>query len=306
MRSSILDNKNEVIYSWYFKEFKRVILYIPDITLTLLFADDWVKMQGFNFLVQNNFNTWCYGKFPIDFRNFFDNILATYPKENSHSLIYNPDKPKMLRVLLSDYCNFNCRYCKVQSNICHKKESSNINQLEEKFKYFLNKAQELPIIEFSGGEPLLEAKSLIHLTELAKNIRDDLTIVVSTNGTLLNEDLVRCFKDLDIRLLISLDGFENTHNTHRYFHNGKGTFNQVMKGIEIVKKFNVEFGLSCVVGAFNVNKIGEEMYEHCRCLQPASIGLNFLKYPSVNNKNNELQVEPKLYANAVRGQSSFQ
>ncbi|MEL7658260.1 MAG: radical SAM protein, partial [Bacillota bacterium] len=59
---------------------------------------------------------------------------------------------------------------------------------------------------------------------------------ITTNGTLLTSEMVQFFQDHEVNLMISLDGPKEINDKNRVFANGRGTFDAVMKQIEMIKQ----------------------------------------------------------------------
>jgi MoaA/NifB/PqqE/SkfB family radical SAM enzyme len=106
---------------------------------------------------------------------------------------------------------------------------------------------------FSGGEPLIRKKDIIRLCE--KN--DDCAFLSFTNGTLIDEE----FADEMLRVknfvpAISIEGYEEDTD----FRRGEGTYNAVIKAMEILKRKKLPFGISCCYTSKNYEAIGSEEY----------------------------------------------
>ena len=90
-------------------------------------------------------------------------------------------------------------------------------------------------VTFFGGEPLTQFDLIKKVVAYAKQQghRKGLTISlhVTTNGSLLTREIARFLKQHDFSIIVSLDGDEITHNYHRQFPNGQGTYQAVLKGI---------------------------------------------------------------------------
>ncbi|MGN1326575.1 MAG: hypothetical protein ACI4VQ_00590 [Clostridia bacterium] len=61
-------------------------------------------------------------------------------------------------------------------------------------------------VNFFGGEPLLCFDSLIK--PLVEKYKDIVSFGITTNGVLLDEDIVDFFYENNIQLLLSFDGIE--------------------------------------------------------------------------------------------------
>ena len=145
-------------------------------------------------------------------------------------------------------CNLNCVHCyarseaiKYQNELTHEEGLSLIDQLAD-FK--------VPVILFSGGEPLLRP-DFFELANYAasKGIRP----TISTNGTRIDEDIAKCLKDMGVGYVgISLDGCEATHDKFR----GKpGAFQMALRGIRNCVATGQKVGLRFTITRDNVQDL---------------------------------------------------
>ncbi len=106
---------------------------------------------------------------------------------------------------------------------------------------------------YSGGEPLVRKKDIIKLCEK----HPDCFFLSFTNGTLIDEE----FADEMLRVknfipAISVEGFEDETD----FRRGEGTYQAVIKAMDILKKKRLPFGISCCYTSKNIDVIGSEEY----------------------------------------------
>ncbi len=106
---------------------------------------------------------------------------------------------------------------------------------------------------FSGGEPLVRKKDIIRLCEK----HPECYFLAFTNGTLIDE----AFADEMLRVgnfapAISVEGYEKETDMRR----GKGTFQAVMKAMEILKRKHLLFGMSTCYHRQNVEVVGSSSY----------------------------------------------
>jgi uncharacterized protein len=94
-----------------------------------------------------------------------------------------------------------------------------------------------------GGEPLLEFPLIKKIIEYSEQqfFGKKLTFSITTNATLLSEEMIFYFRDHDVSLMISLDGPKDINDKNRVFVNGEGTYETVIKHIELVKKVAPEY-----------------------------------------------------------------
>jgi len=180
-------------------------------------------------------------------------------------------------------CNLHCKYCYYldKKNLYpHKKNfKMPFSVLEELTKQYLHSQPEgIQEIQFAwqGGEPTLLGvdffKKAVELQKKhsLKGVR--ITNSFQTNGTLLNDEWGRFFHDESFLVGISIDGPQDLHDRFRYDSQGKGSFNQTMKGLEILKKHEVEFNTLTVVNSVNGNQ-PQQVYHFLK-----DIGSHFFQF----------------------------
>jgi MoaA/NifB/PqqE/SkfB family radical SAM enzyme len=106
---------------------------------------------------------------------------------------------------------------------------------------------------YSGGEPLIRKKDIIRLCEK----HSDCVFLAFTNATLIDE----AFADEMLRVknfvpAMSIEGFEQETDLRR----GKGTYNAVIKAMEILKRKKLVFGFSACYHSKNTDSIGSEEF----------------------------------------------
>jgi uncharacterized protein len=120
------------------------------------------------------------------------------------------------------------------------------------------KASQEPMIRFSwhGGEPtLLGLNCFREIVELQRKHQPPNQRIVNgiqTNGTLLDEDWCRFFAREGFAVGLSLDGPREMHDRHRVTKDQKPTYEQTMRGYELLQKYHVYTDVLCVVNAYNV------------------------------------------------------
>lgn len=140
-------------------------------------------------------------------------------------------------IILTEECNSRCRYC------YEKSECEFGNKLNEKFHFDFSspcmsdinvnvlkkfiKKDKSPRIIFYGGEPLMNIEKMIEIMKQLPNVK----YFLQTNGKLLNK-LPKEFMNRFSRILVSIDGDKERTD----FNRGKGTYDLVMKNVELIKK----------------------------------------------------------------------
>lgn len=154
-------------------------------------------------------------------------------------------------VKIASRCNLNCSYCYMYNKGDNSWRTQPKVMSRETIRRFLLRVREHHAahpelkqtqFNFHGGEPLLAGVEVMqYFVDQAKEILDPLGIAirftVQTNGILINEEFCRFFYDNDFVVGISLDGPQAVNDANRVYHNGKGSFDDVIKGIEAVESY---------------------------------------------------------------------
>lgn len=158
-------------------------------------------------------------------------------------------------------CNLACKYCYyTEKSLLYGNEARHImsEELTERFIKEYIEMQTTPDVLFTwhGGEtlmrPLAYYKKIVEWEKkYAAGHRIDNAI--QTNGTMLNDEWCRFFKDNNWLVGVSVDGPQDFHDEYRRTQSGKPSFHQVMRGIELLNKNEVEWNALAVVNDFNAD-----------------------------------------------------
>lgn len=107
-----------------------------------------------------------------------------------------------------------------------------------------------------GGEPLLAGPELISrlVTATRRDAGPGVTVhaAVQTNGVGLSDSYLALFGELDVRVGVSVDGYQDAHDRHRRFANGRGSYQAVALALERLRRFEHLYGgLLCTVNLRN-------------------------------------------------------
>ena len=171
-----------------------------------------------------------------------------------------------LRIEISHLCNGRCKYCLVFGNNVEKIEVLNIKEYwkELSSKEWFKNIKRIFII---GGEPLLYFDEISFIID-----NFDGRISFSTNGTLLTEEMVKKFTKANVVVYISLDGPTFEDNINRVYVDGRYMYPDIIKGINLLKKYNVEFGIFMVASKSTIHKAKDMILELDEKYSPSRIG----------------------------------
>ncbi|MBK5721138.1 anaerobic sulfatase-maturation protein [Dysgonomonas sp. Marseille-P4677] len=158
-------------------------------------------------------------------------------------------------------CNLRCKYCyylEKKGLYPQVKDYVMSDEILERFieQYLNSQTMEQVLFTWHGGETLMRNKSFY---EKALNLQRKygrgrhIDNCIQTNGTLLTDDWCKFFKDNNFLVGISVDGPQHCHDVYRKTRDNRPSFYNVMKGLSLLKKHNVEFNIMGVVNDYNVN-----------------------------------------------------
>lgn len=155
--------------------------------------------------------------------------------------------PNQIAWLFTNQCNLKCSHC---GNTSQAKLN---NELTKKECFdFIDECKDLNVfvLNISGGEPFLK-KDWFEILSYAR--KKDIEIGITTNGTLVNEEVVKKLKKLEpYNVHISLDGIGKVHDD---FRNKKGVYKSVLKTIMLFKKYKIPFGLTTSITKKNFSDL---------------------------------------------------
>ena len=166
----------------------------------------------------------------------------------AHLLQFASDKKPVVVWNTTRACNLSCIHCYARA--VHRSSDreliteEGINLIDDLATFGV------PVILFSGGEPLLRPD----LTELARYaVGRGMRAVISTNGTLINEEKAMLLKDAGVSYVgISLDGLEKMND---HFRGMKGAFQMALHGIKNCKKAGLKVGLRFTMNKLNADQV---------------------------------------------------
>jgi len=166
----------------------------------------------------------------------------------SHLLQFSKDKRPVVVWNITRRCNLKCVHC-----YAHAKDQVFDNELTtEQGKNLIDDLSQykVPVLLLSGGEPTIR-KDLPELAAYA--IEKGMRAVISTNGTLITQQMARVLKDIGLSYVgISLDGMEKIHDR---FRGVKGAFRSALEGIKNCQDAGIKVGLRFTINKFNVDEI---------------------------------------------------
>ena len=193
---------------------------------------------------------------PHKLENSFRNILNTVEKENilltrkaaqfalsshfkDHEELIDTHL-KQIQLEITENCNLRCRYC-IYNSFVHNKRNHSEFVMDSNVAYraidYLgthSKHRNRICISFYGGEPILRFTFIKECVAYAKRQLSGRTLDFSmtTNGTLLTEEMAQFLYSNGFSLTFSIDGPSDIHDEYRKDANGVGSFLRALTGLQ--------------------------------------------------------------------------
>lgn len=176
---------------------------------------------------------------------------------NDHSAEAIPSNDTLVAWLhMTNACNLRCDYCYIKKNNDHMDLKIAQASIDAVIRSAIRFGYPKIKIKYAGGEATLRFSHIMKLHEYATDecARHDLKLeeVVLSNGTLIDAKMISQLKSMNLRLMISLDGVDEFHDTQRRFLHGGGSFQQIVKNIGVMLEMGFTPHISVTVTARNV------------------------------------------------------
>jgi uncharacterized protein len=178
-------------------------------------------------------------------------------------------------------CNLDCTYCFFLSKeALYPNDASRMSEatLEAYLAQLLESHRSPEVtVAWQGGEPTLMGLDFfarsVELVEKLKRPGQRVEYTMQTNGVLLDDAWGAFLKQHGFLVGLSVDGPQPVHDTYRVNRGGQGTHRQVMKGLDVLRRHQVEVNILCTVHAANAEH-GAAVYRYFR----DELGATFLQF----------------------------
>ena len=168
-------------------------------------------------------------------------------------------------------CNIDCSYCFFLSKEAlypDQRQRMSDATLESYIRQLLESHKTPKVqVAWQGGEPTLMQLAFfrrsVELVEKHRRPGQTIEHSIQTNGTLLDDDWCRFFKQHGFLVGLSVDGPRELHDQYRVDRLGRGTFARVLNGWRHLRRHGVEFNILCTIHAAN-QQHGRAIYRFLR------------------------------------------
>lgn len=183
-------------------------------------------------------------------------------------------------------CNLSCSYCytaKIGKPINTRVRCMSEKTLRATIDFFCRGQKYVEFI-WHGGEPLFAQidfyRKAVELQRAWADKGVKTVNFIQTNATLVTEEWADFFAHNGFFAGVSLDGPVEIHDKNRHFSSGAGSFDKVMRGIELLQKSGMFNGVICGISSVN-QKLPNELFNFF-----VSKNIKKLKFAWIKNMGN--------------------
>jgi uncharacterized protein len=186
-----------------------------------------------------------------------------------------------LVVKIAERCNLNCSYCYMYNHVDKSYQDRPVFMSTDIFRRLVDRMAEYLDahrltdmgITLHGGEPMLMDPAVVEqFVDIARaRLGRRVSFGLQTNATLVTDEWIRVVKAQRIAVGVSLDGPPQIHDRFRVYHDGRGSYQAALGGLDKLRSAGISPGILCVI---QPGTDGLGVYRHLRSL--GLTNLNFL------------------------------
>ncbi len=241
----------------------------PDNNLHKLLIDafndidiDIIKKAFTNFVINANFEGW--------------------EKQQEYRKKYGCNIPWTILMDPTSACNLKCTGCWAAEY------GNRLNLSIDEIDDIIRQGKEMGVYFYiyTGGEPLVRKKDLIEICRR----HNDCIFMCFTNGTLIDQDFADQLKEVkNFYPVVSIEGDREATD----FRRGKGTYDKVMRALDILHKNKLPIGVSCCYTAKNIPSIVSDEFMDSLIDKGVKYAWYFHYMPVGNDADASLLPSPK-------------
>jgi sulfatase maturation enzyme AslB (radical SAM superfamily) len=170
-------------------------------------------------------------------------VVCQGKEESLRELLCN--RRHSLTLEITQQCNLRCEYCCYGEHYPELRGHAEVRMSPETalraVRDYMDREPATCHIAFYGGEPLLEFALLKQVVLFAEDYAKRLGIKpefsITTNGTLLRDEIIRFLVEHAFRVMVSLDGAKESHDRYRVFRKDerpdqkRGSYDVIMRNL---------------------------------------------------------------------------
>lgn len=185
----------------------------------------------------------------------------------------NKNKVRYLSLIMSEECNFRCKYCIHFANAMHQynpekcmSEEVARKSIDQYLEIAKKNGLESAYINFGGGEPLLNWKTIkpliLYIDSLRKVFDFPILMGINTNMSLMTKEIAETIVKYDVELAASLDGLKSGNDSVRLSKDLEGTYDKILNGFLLMEEAGRPLdGFAMTVTEDNFFNVKEELID---------------------------------------------
>jgi len=170
----------------------------------------------------------------------------------------------LLVIQPSPFCNINCDYCYLPNRTDTRRMDHAVLERVMERVWDSGLVDSPFSLLWHAGEPLAVPISwyekAFEIINRFPNAAEYVVHSFQTNGTLLNDKWCDFIHRHNVEVGLSIDGPQAIHDHHRKTRKGEGTWDKAMRGLEVLKRNDVPFGVISVISDVSVDH-PDEIYD---------------------------------------------
>ena len=169
----------------------------------------------------------------MDMEQLFAPDIDVPPTFRQHGLV------KSLCLMIAQDCNLRCKYCFGDGGSYGQERAVMTPEVgRQAIDFLIEKSgpRKHCEVDFFGGEPLMNMKTVKAVTEYARKREQEtgkkFKLTLTTNGMLLNDENIKWLNDNDFSLVLSLDGRKEVHDAMRPDVGGHGSYDRAVRNFK--------------------------------------------------------------------------
>lgn len=138
-------------------------------------------------------------------------------------------------------CNLRCEYCFAGDGSYGNAGRMPFETVVKAIDWYARQHTQIKMeINFFGGEPLANAPLIRQAVEysraVARSAGKTVSFSMTTNATLVNQEVAHFLAENDFRIAVSIDGPPIVNDRNRPFASGKGSLERVLEGVRLLRE----------------------------------------------------------------------
>jgi len=175
------------------------------------------------------------------------------------SFFDNQSSPKSINVWVhtTNACNIACTYCYIHKDISHMHKDVYDKFYQKILQLVEERGLKKVTLRMAGGEPTTRLEYFTPFIDKLKKALEEkncvLRIAFLTNLTIMNDEILAFIKKYRVSISTSLDGLKEFNDKNRIYANGNGSFDKVLKNMNILRDNNIPVFVNITIAQENMD-----------------------------------------------------